>query len=77
MTQVAESFRSPHSASPMSISSLQMNTGGGGALYPDPPDYDGEQRYDRLDDSRYRLVESNKSHSHDYVKYVLLYDNIK
>ena len=32
---------------------LQMNPGGGGALYPEPPDFDGEQRYDRLDDSRY------------------------
>lgn len=30
-----------------------MNPGGGGALYPEPPDYDGEQRYDRLDDSRF------------------------
>jgi len=29
-----------------------MNPGGGGALYPDPPDFDGEPRYDRLDDSR-------------------------
>ena len=30
-----------------------MNPGGGGALYPEPPDYDGEHRYDRLDDSRF------------------------
>ena len=29
-----------------------MNPGGGGALYPEPPDFDGEPRYDRLDDSR-------------------------
>ena len=46
-------FPPPDDATRMSILSLQMNTGGGGSLYPDPPDYDGEQRYDRLDDSRY------------------------
>ena len=39
-----------------------MNPGGGGALYPEPPDYDGEQRYDRLDDSRFYDLWSNTTH---------------
>ena len=36
-----------------------MNPGGGGALYPEPPDFDGEPRYDRLDDSRCKTWKFN------------------